>query len=34
LKPNDALKNISKFVEAEITLIQYILFTIEVNDIH
>jgi hypothetical protein len=34
LKPKDALKDISEFVEAEITLVQYILFALEENTIH
>jgi hypothetical protein len=34
LKPKDASKDISEFAEAEITLIQNILFTLEENDIH
>jgi hypothetical protein len=34
LKPKDASKDNSEFVEAEITLIQYILFTLEEIVIH
>jgi hypothetical protein len=34
LKPKDALKDKSEFVEAEITLVQNILFTLEENAIH
>jgi hypothetical protein len=34
LKLKDASKDISEFVEEEITLIQYILFTLEENAIH
>jgi hypothetical protein len=34
LKSKDASKDISEFAEVEITLIQYILFTLEENTIH
>jgi hypothetical protein len=34
LKPNDSSKDISVFAEAEITFVQYILFTLEENAIH
>jgi hypothetical protein len=34
LKPKDASKDISEFAEVEITLIEYILFTVEENIIH
>jgi hypothetical protein len=34
LKPKDASKDISEFAEAEITLIQYIIFTLEKNATH
>jgi hypothetical protein len=34
LKPKDASKDNSEFAEAETTLVQYILFTLEENAIH
>jgi hypothetical protein len=34
LKPKDGSKDILEFAEAEITLVQYILFTVEKNVIH
>jgi hypothetical protein len=34
LKPKDDSKDISEFAEVEITLVQYILLTIEENAIH
>jgi hypothetical protein len=34
LKPKDGSKDILEFVEAEITLVQYILFALEENAIH
>jgi hypothetical protein len=34
LKPKDHSKDISEFTEAEITLVQYILFALEENAIH
>jgi hypothetical protein len=34
LKPKDASKDILEFAEAEITLIQYIIFALEENAIH
>jgi hypothetical protein len=34
LKPKDDSKDISEFAEAEITLVQYILLTLEENAIH
>jgi hypothetical protein len=34
LKPKDVSKDISEFAKAKITLVQYILFALEVNTIH